>query len=951
MTTTQPTAQQQELLELLHGELADLSSFDLSALQGEDVEAKDNLLDELSCHLDNLGHAARLVGLGGMECICEHLKVNFLYWRHNFWDPNCWELMISWCPLMIHYLHQFGSEREACAVEQVVDCAMDERWPQRLEPYDRVSIIQLFSASQIIVDDASTINSLPEFVDDEMVSLALDADVNRDLLNGLLHELPEHSASFSRAIARLINEHDTAALAIALRAAHTVKGAANLVGVRGLANLMHYAEDLLEHVIKVPHLPSQLIVDLLEDIADALASITEYLTGLSIKPAHLVELLGRILAVLRQIYSGDWSNTTVAVAPIEPVPQVTAQVAPENLAPISMDAALNDDDPQHNLSVSETLAQELLRIAGENQIGTNQVLTRISQLVAGVKSAQLYHQKIRQLAASFDQLVQVQGIKTNAALDTQSEFDPLELERFSELHSFTSQLQEVTTDSQESINHIEAQLKELTNLVIEQRQRSGEAQNLLLQIRMLPASLLVPRLARCVRQAARLTQKNATFKVVGEEVLVDSRVLNTVADPLMHLLRNAVDHGLESAQQRAQMGKDPAGTITVSFMRNGENVRILVADDGAGLDYARIEALARERGILELYENPTRAELHKILLAPGFSTRSQVSQTSGRGIGLDVVATQLRSLKGSLSIQSEYGQGCTFILEMPMSILSAHTLVIKIGSHKCSIVSRGIEQLVYIGAQDINWQQEKPQYLYNGEMLDVLCIDDLAMMPGQVSSVRYGALLIAKRGEHGLVAIAVEAILASEDHIVKPLNKYSCKPAGVVGAAILGDGFVSPVLDLHDFPTLQMSDSEYQRWLRVKGDYQARFVAPAAKLVALVVDDSLSARRALAQFMEDLGLDVQTAKDGFEAIAVMEKITPNILLVDLEMPRMNGLELTHHIRASEIDAHMPIVMVTSRVTDKHRHMAAQAGVDAYLNKPWTEDELMRLVQEQLPEMA
>jgi CheY-like chemotaxis protein len=432
---------------------------------------------------------------------------------------------------------------------------------------------------------------------------------------------------------------------------------------------------------------------------------------------------------------------------------------------------------------------------------------------------------------------------------------------------------------------------------------------------------------------------------------VASRVLNTVVDPLMHLLRNAVDHGIESTERRIEVGKNPEGLISVAFNRHGENLHIVVADDGGGLDYGRIEGLARERGILELYENPTRAELHKILLTPGFSTREQVSQTSGRGIGLDVVATQLRTLKGAMSIRSDLGQGCVFALEMPMSILSAHTLVIKLGVHKCAIISRGVEQLVYILPTDINWAEEKPKYRYGEAELDVLRIDDLAMMPGQSQTQRYSALLIVKRGEHEQIAVAVESILASEDHIIKPLNKYSCKPAGVVGAAILGDGSVSPVLDLQEFPTLQMNDQEYQRWLRVKDEYQARFIPVAPKLVALVVDDSLSARRALAQFMTDLGLDVQTAKDGFEAIAVMEKIKPDIVLVDLEMPRMNGLELTTHIRATENSERLPIVMVTSRVTDKHRQMAANAGVDAYLNKPWTEEDLMRLVQEQLPEMV
>lgn len=939
MTTSQPTAEQQELIGLLHSELSDLATYDLAPLHTGDDEAKNALLDELFSHLDNLGHAARLVGLLGLERVCEHLKANFLIWQQQPWRDDYSVLMAGWCPLLIHYLTCIGSEHENSAVGQLVEYVLDSRWPQA-EHYEALQ--QAFSSSEIIADDDSPINQLPSFVDEDMLSLAIDTDVNRDLLNGLLQELPEHSASFSRAVARLVEEQDTAALAVALRAAHTIKGAANLVGIRGLANLMHYTEDLLELIVKQSASVAQALVDLLEDTADALASISEYLIGLGPKPGQLIELLSRVLSQLRQAYTGQWDNLSQA-----PLPSVSSVQEP---AAILVDEQ-DEDTHQHHLTVTETMAQELLRIAGENQIGTNQVLTRIGQLVAGVKSAESYHQKIRGLAASFDHLVQLHGIKNTANIERGGDFDPLEMERFSELHSFTSQLQEVTTDSQEAIYHIEAQLKELTNLVIEQRHRSSDAQNLLLHIRMLPVSLIAPRLARCVRQAARLTQKNVRFELQGDSVLVDSRVLNTVVDPLMHLLRNAVDHGIEASARRVELGKDNEGLIRVTFNRRGENLTILVEDDGAGLDYARIEGLARERGILELYENPSRAELHKILLTPGFSTRQQVSQTSGRGIGLDVVATQLRALKGSMIIQSQLNRGTSFLLEMPMSILSAHTLVIKMGSHKCSLVSRGVEQLIYILPTDINWLEEKPQYIYNGEALDVLRIDDLAMMPGQQAVARYSALLITRRGEHGRVAIAVESILASEDHIIKPLNKYSCKPAGVVGAAILGDGSVSPVLDLHEFPTLQMSDQEYQRWLRVKDEYQARFVPNAPKLVALVVDDSLSARRALAQFMTDLGLDVQTAKDGFEAIAVMEKIKPDIVLVDLEMPRMNGLELTNHIRAGETDEHLPIVMVTSRVTDKHRQMAAQAGVDAYLNKPWTEEDLMRLVQEQLPEMA
>ncbi|HMU67299.1 MAG TPA: Hpt domain-containing protein, partial [Cellvibrionaceae bacterium] len=312
MTTSQPTAEQQELIGLLHSELSDLASYDLSPLHSGDEEAKNALLDELFSHLDNLGHAARLVGLLGVERVCEHLKANFLIWQHQPWVDENSILMAGWCPLLIHYLTSIGSEQENTAVSQLVEYVLDNRWPQG-EHYEALQ--QAFSSSEIIADEDSPISQLPSFVDEDMVSLAIDSDVNRDLLNGLLQELPEHSASFSRAVARLVEEQDTAALAIALRAAHTVKGAANLVGIRGLANLMHYTEDLLELIVKQSGAVAQASVDLLEDTADALASISEYLIGLGPKPAQLIELLSRVLTQLRQAYSGQWEYSSQALIP------------------------------------------------------------------------------------------------------------------------------------------------------------------------------------------------------------------------------------------------------------------------------------------------------------------------------------------------------------------------------------------------------------------------------------------------------------------------------------------------------------------------------------------------------------------------------------------------------------------------------------------------------------
>jgi chemotaxis protein histidine kinase CheA/CheY-like chemotaxis protein len=439
--------------------------------------------------------------------------------------------------------------------------------------------------------------------------------------------------------------------------------------------------------------------------------------------------------------------------------------------------------------------------------------------------------------------------------------------------------------------------------------------------------------------------------VKGEEVLADSRVLTTLVDPIMHLLRNAVDHGLEaSEQERLSAGKPPVGRIALEFSRVGDTVVVQCRDDGRGVDYEAIAEAAVERGLAPPGAKLGMADLNALILTSGFSTRREVTQTSGRGVGLDVVNEQIRLLKGNLSISSQRGRGTTFTLVAPMSILSAHTLVVQVGEHRVSVISRALEQVMYLEPDRLEKRADGLVYRMQGEdePLPVFRLDDLIFMNTRRAE-RHTALLVLRNREGRRCGVLAETIRSSEEQIIKPLSRSTYKVAGVIGATILGDGRVSPVVDLYELPGLTLADSAEEGWRK-------RFAQRLRHLdndlikerpVALVVDDSLSARRSLAQFVGDMGMEVYTAKDGFEAIQIIQQRIPTVILVDLEMPRMNGLELTSHLRSNDETKDIPIIMITSRATEKHKSMAARVGVNTYLNKPWTDEELLTSIQSQI----
>lgn len=1020
------SAQQQELVDLLRNELAEVISGDYSPLSGDEKLARIQCLEELEVQAENIGNAARLVGLAGVAASCEWLMANFqvLVTAAEPLVVEQQQLVQSWGVMLLGYLQYVGDDRnEQKAAEALLQYLADPIWPAPLVGADAVALAEQFQISEILLDESAP--QYPQQITESMTSLEVGKDINPELLRGLLIELPNQVGAFDRAVEQYLIMGDDVQLRIAQRIAHTLKGAANVVGIQGIANLTHYLEDLLELSAKQPQKEPRLGY-LLQDAADCLSAISEFMVGVGPKPADLPQVIEAVVQALRgEAGEGDApispesSNVVPFAAPTdEPVLQgdiiegfvpatafeeaeeaifdelLTASASSEHDAtaveesipllediyhrPPSSTQAEEEQPPVEpqaavipmaktepvppvpeaqeafdtTLNITETQAQELLRLSGESQIGNTQILSRLDVVDSGVRAAESYHAHLRNLAQELERLLELQTAMAAATSSVhEEEMDPLELERYNELNSFASQLYEVTTDAHEAFIDLEGEVKSLKNLVLNQRQLGFESQELLLSIRMLPVSVFTSRFQRCVRQAARFTHRAAVLEVKGEEVMADSRVLSTLVDPIMHLLRNAVDHGLEATEQeRVAQGKPPAGRIILEFSRVGDTVVVQCEDDGRGVDYEAIAAAAADRGLVPPGVKLTAADLNALILTPGFSTRREVTQTSGRGVGLDVVNEQIRLLKGNLSISSQPGRGTTFTLVAPMSILSAHTLVVQMGEHRVSVISRALEQVIYLEQDRLEKRGGRLFYPLQGEdePLPVCRLDDLIFMNTRRAE-RHTALMILRNREGRRCGVLAETIRSSEEQIIKPLSRTTQKVAGVVGATILGDGRVSPVIDLYELPGLAFVDSADESW-RKRFAQRLRHLDDdliKERPVALVVDDSLSARRSLAQFVGDMGMEVYTAKDGFEAIQIIQQRIPTVILVDLEMPRMNGLELTSHLRSNDETKDVPIIMITSRATEKHKSMAARVGVNTYLNKPWTDEELLTSIQSQI----
>ena len=431
--------------------------------------------------------------------------------------------------------------------------------------------------------------------------------------------------------------------------------------------------------------------------------------------------------------------------------------------------------------------------------------------------------------------------------------------------------------------------------------------------------------------------------MLGSDILVDSKILNNLVDPLMHLLRNAVDHGIEPEQERIENGKEPVGRIELSITQEGDRIIVVCTDDGRGLDVDQIRISAVENQLISEDQQLSEEEAYQLIMRHGFSTRSEVTQLSGRGVGMDVVYSSIKELNGSISVNSQHTMGTTVELAFPVSLLSVHALLVDVNARTVAVSTHGIEEIIQAKADNIFSQGGDLFLRHEQELYPVVHIEQLLGKSRQEDkgSSDYTALLVKEFGDQRKI-ILVDKILSTNDIIIKPFSRYLPKILGIIGATVLGNGDIATVVDVVD---LLSHDNELED---IKSSDAVTPTPNQEKVIALIVEDSISTRKSLAEFMQDLNYEVYTAKDGVEAIDLMRTHRPGIVLTDLEMPRMNGLELTSHIRANEETKDIPVIMITSRTSEKHKQEAMAIGVNEYISKPYQEDLLFEKVQQLAP---
>jgi chemosensory pili system protein ChpA (sensor histidine kinase/response regulator) len=513
-------------------------------------------------------------------------------------------------------------------------------------------------------------------------------------------------------------------------------------------------------------------------------------------------------------------------------------------------------------------------------------------------------------------------------------FDPLELDRYSAIQQNSRALAESANDVASIQGLLESLIGEAQNLLQQQSHTVTELQNGLMRTRMVSLQRQVPRLARIVRQSAADTGKRAELIVDGAAGELDRQVLERMLPPFEHMLRNAVVHGIEPPEQRLAAGKPETGQIHLSLRREGAEVIVEVTDDGAGMNLRAIRQKGLELGLIRAEQALSDEDVMQLVLEPGFTTADAVTQQAGRGVGMDVVAVEIKKLGGALHMESTPGRGSRFTIRLPFTLAISHALVVRTGDELYALPLPTVEGVVRLPRSEVeaHLRSEGASFSHGGQKYRLQPLAAyVGMEPSPLPEQNVTIpLVLVRAGEHSTALLADE-LIGSREIVVKPVGPQISSIRGISGATILGDGRVVIILDIGALVRAEWRGRATPIVTRDRTD---------RRTFVLVVDDSITVRRVTQRLLERNGMRVLTARDGMDAIALLSEQVPDIILLDIEMPRMDGYEVAALVRADPRLRDVPIIMITSRVGEKHRARAIELGVNDYLGKPYQESQLL-----------
>ncbi len=776
-----------------------------------------------------------------------------------------------------------------------------------------------------------------------------------EILDIFVEEADDLLEEMEAALGRWDAQRDDAApLADMLRVLHTLKGGARLAGQARLGNMAH---DLEQHLSEARQLgapwPDSLFLDVQQGY-DGLLKEVEQLRALLAAEISPDPVTQEIVEEATDVVTPLPLAQPIVAASVRPV----ANVAPAKVLPFVQRARQAAQDaaarraPQELVKVPAELLEGLVNLAGETSIFRGRVEQQVSDVSFTLSEMEATIERVRDQLRRLDTETQAQILsryQAEAERAGYDDFDPLEMDRHSQLQQLSRALFESASDLLDLKETLAARNRDAETLLLQQARVNTELQEGLMRTRMVPFERLVPRLRRIVRQVAGELGKQVEFLVGNATGEMDRSVLERIVAPLEHMLRNAVDHGIESQQARRAAGKPEQGIIRLDLAREGGDIVLTLSDDGAGINLAAVRRKAIERGLLAPQNDLTDHEILQFILEAGFSTAERVTQISGRGVGMDVVHSEVKQLGGSMSIESTQGQGTRFLIRLPFTVSVNRALMVYSGEDLYAIPLNTIEGIVRVSPYELEayYQPDAPRFEYAGQTYELRYLGELlnnGQRPKLVGQSLPLPVILVRSKEHS-VAVQVDSLAGSREIVVKSLGPQFAGVHGISGATILGDGRVVVILDL--LATIRVLHAHLLTQQRPQQLPQLPEIAEVEAdrpLLVMVVDDSVTVRKVTSRLLERNGMNVLTAKDGVDAITQLQERRPDIMLLDIEMPRMDGFEVAALVRHDERLKDLPIIMITSRTGEKHRDRALAIGVNEYLGKPYQESVLLEHIQ-------
>ena len=800
------------------------------------------------------------------------------------------------------------------------------------------------------------------FPDDPQPDTALDIpDLDADLLEIFVQEASEILDEAEGTMASLRDRpSDQAPLASLQRDLHTLKGGARMASLAPIGDLGHTMESLLEAMADGQCEVTPETIEALEHGFDLLHRMVQRVrNGMAVATPH--NAIDYFLALLKGDTveaAEDTVPATESTAPSEvdaeaeaaPVPKKAPRPRPSvERTPAVAEARA----PQEMIRVRSDLLDSLVNAAGEVSIYRARLEEQIStfrfNLVEFDQTTNRLREQLRKMEIETEAQI-IARYQREQEEAGESGFDPLELDRFSQLQQYSRALAESVSDLMSIQGLLDDLTRQSETLLLQQSRVSSDLQEGLMRTRMVPFDSLVPSLRRTLRQAAQETGKRAQLHISGAQGEMDRNLLERVKAPFEHMLRNAMAHGIESVEERRRLGKPAEGNVNIAVSRDATEVVITVSDDGAGINLDAVRAKAIERGLMKADAQLSHRDIYAFMLETGFSTAAEVTKLAGRGVGLDVVASEIKQLGGTLAIDSERGKGTTFTIRLPFTLAVTQAILISIGEHIFAVPMTSIQGVARIAGEDLRQRLEdsESEYIYAGEGYRLYDLASLLDMPTpQLSDEAQVPMLMTRTGDQR-AAVRIDNVVGSREIVVKPVGPQVSSVPGIFGATIMGDGSVVMILDLAPLvrrhvalrQDLEGADIQVLRPAEVE---QAERIRP----LIMVVDDSITMRKVTTRTLERNELDVLTAKDGLDAVEKLQEHVPDLMLLDIEMPRMDGYELATYMRNDPRLKDVPIIMVTSRTGEKHRQRALELGVKRYLGKPYQEADLLSNITEAL----